>query len=252
MNRYPTEEKSFRDLLKRAVRLHYLTLKHTIPCILAMTIIKYIPIFLGLFFTNTIIMLFFYFLATTGILYFFSVALYITNSAFLDKTLSFKKGMQTIWKNKKIIFISFWTFVAGVFFLYYCANYGTFFFAKLSHDSSLSHMKGFVLFILLCILATYIAMFYFSYSIVILDKKNIFPAFQESILLTEKNKLGVLFLFLILFMTLLLLTPGMIHEYLLSTYHLDMVFDFIALSVVVPIYINLLLFLIHDSKLQVQ
>ena len=38
MNRYPESELDFSDLLYRSVRLHYLTLKHTIFCILMITL----------------------------------------------------------------------------------------------------------------------------------------------------------------------------------------------------------------------
>lgn len=252
MNRYLTTELSGRALIKRSFRLHYLTLKHTMLCIVAIIIIKYVTLILNSLIENSVAHIVFYIIAATAILYFFSVALLTTHQAFLDKPKLLLHTMKAIWKNKWPIAATFWMFVIGLLFLYAVIIFGIPLLSKLFHASASSAATGLPLFIALCLLFTYLSIFYFSFPLVIFDKKRILSSFYNSAILTEKNKLSVFFLFSILGLTLLLLTPGMIHEYLLSTYHLDIVFDFIVLCVVLPIYINLLLFAIHDSKLQLQ
>lgn len=71
MTRYPMQELSFSELLKRSVRLHYLTLKHTIFCILFMTITKYACILLLGLFLNTYSQDVIYIVAALIMAYFF-------------------------------------------------------------------------------------------------------------------------------------------------------------------------------------
>lgn len=251
MNRYPDNELTFSALFKRSMRLHYLTLKHTIFFILGITLLKYFSV-LAIAITTGYAHQVIYIIAALIILYLFSAALLSAQRAFLDKPESALNAVKTIWRRVLPIYVTLLIYVVGMVILYYLIEYAALAVDKLLHEPQSSSLHGGSLILMTAVLFTYIAMLYFAFPLVIIDEKSVGKAFYDSAVLTEKNKAGVLLLILILCATLVLLTPGAVHEYFLSLYHLDAVFDFVVLCVATPIYINLLLLLINDSKQQLQ
>ncbi|MCX7125130.1 MAG: hypothetical protein NTU49_05130 [Gammaproteobacteria bacterium] len=254
MTRYPMQELSFSELLKRSVRLHYLTLKHTIFCILFMTITKYACILLLGLFLNTYSQDVIYIVAALIMAYFFSAAMLATHNAFNDRPKPINDTLKEIWGRTLQIDTTFIFYVGGIFIVYYFSKLLLLIFDKLFHNLLSHPLSGSDngIFISMIFTFVYLAMFYFSFPISVIDKKSAKKAFSESVLLTEKNKWGIFISFGIISITTLLITPGMIQEYFLSMYHLDVLFDFVVLCVAVPLYINLLLFLINDSRVQVK
>ncbi|MCX7121238.1 MAG: hypothetical protein NTZ67_05645 [Gammaproteobacteria bacterium] len=250
MNRYPSAEISLKSTLKLSMRLHYLTLKKTIPCIALMMLVKYLAVFFIAVFPEVYMQLLCFFVGSLAIAYFFSVALLAAHHSFIDQpkpTLElFKEVNHRIFQ----ILLTYFLYIAGIVFILVAAKLIVRALNQLYFHGSLSVSDGGGLIILFIVFMTYVALFYFAYPINVIDKKSIKISFYDSALLTEKNKVGVLMLFSILLIVLILLTPGTIHEYFLSMYHLDFIFDFIVLCVGVPFYINLLLLLINDSKQQ--
>lgn len=250
MNRYPTEVVATRKLLRRAVRLHYLTLKHTIFFLLLITATKYAAVLLIDLVPNLYLDIVIEIIAAVFVVFFFSAALLSTHRSFIDKPFqSNKESLKIIWQEKQKIYATFFIYAIGVVAAYYVAQCIVLLGDKLLHATSpMEHpyvlMIGFVVF------AMYVLMFYFSFPLSIIEKKSIPILFRDSVLLGEKNKFGVVFLCCMFAAVILLLTPGMIHEYLLSTYHLDALFDFIVLCVAAPIYFNFLLFMMSDAKVQ--
>ena len=251
MNRYPDNVMSFSDLLKRSIRLHYLTLKHAIFFILMITLIKYLSI-LVLAFTPMRAHKVVYIVAALIIAYLFAAALLSVQRAFFDRSESVLSAIKTIWRRILPIYTTLLTYVVGIVVIYYLTDYATMAVDKVLHEPTTSGLHGGTLIFMTAIMFVYIAMFYFSFPISVIDEKSMRRAFYDSALLSEKNKFGILVLFLILGSTLMLLLPGAVHEYFLTVYHLDAVFDFVVLCVATPIYINLLLLLINDAKKQVQ
>lgn len=250
MNRYPETELDLSVLLKRSIRLHYLTLKHTIFFILAMTVVKYLSILLLALFPGHLVHIAVYVVAVLLIVYFFAAALLAAQRAFTDQPLSTLDAVKSVWKRILPIYGTFLAYVIGAVVVYHLGNYLVIGVEKLLHESL--DVSGITLIISTAFLLVFVAMFYFSFPLSIIDEKPIHQAFYDSVLLTEKNKFGILVLFLILGATLILLIPGAMHEYFLTLYHLDAVFDFVVLCVATPIYINLLLLLINDAKKQMQ
>ncbi len=250
MNRYLNNEITFSIMLKQAVRLHYLTLKHTIPFILAITIIKYAAVLLASLFSSDYVRDVIYIIAGLGIAYFFAAALLTTHRAFIDKSTTVFDIVSDIAKRIKPIFITLLVYVAGVIAIYYFMQLVLIGVDRLIVDrTSALHGGMAIISAMFCIL--YAAMFYFSFAIAVIDEKPFHKAFYNSALLSEKEKFSVMVLFIIFFAVIILLTPATISEYLLSSYHLGALFDFVVLCVAVPLYINLLLLTINDAKQQV-
>jgi len=248
MNRYPNNEMSLGDIFNRSVRLHYLTLKHTILCIFFITIVKYISMIL-IQSVSTQYQYLIYVIAATAIVYFFSAALFATHRAFIDESQSIRVTLKTIWHRAIQIYTTFAAYIIGIILVDYLSKLLVLGIDKIFHQAITSN--GVTLIVTTILVMVYIATFYFAFPITVIDEKPAHKAFYISALLTEKTKFAVLISFMILSAVILLLTPGMINEYLLSTYHLDALFDFVVLCVAVPLYINLLLFIIHDAKQQV-
>ena len=249
MNRYPTAISSYTQLLKQSFRLHYLTLKHTIFFIILLIAVKYFSVVLSLFITSRIILDSFYFIATLLAIYLASGALLAAHESFMDRSKSFVDIFSEVKKNIVNIYATFFLYIAGSVAMWYVARFFNLAIEKiLAHEFSAVH--GFAFIISLTLIIIFAAMFFFSYPLSVIDSKQIHKTFYNSLVLSDKSKFGIFVLFFILMAIDVLISPTSLEEHFLSTYHLGMVFDFVVLSVMLPLFINLLLLTIHDAKLQ--
>lgn len=249
MNRYPNAEASFTQLLKNSFRLHYLTLKHTIFFIFMITALKYISFILTLYISNEIGQTIIYFIAALFAIYLFSAALLSTHDAFMDRSKTFSDALWEIKKNATHIYVTFFAYIIGIL-----CTYG---FAKLLGlavyhllDKYFSAVHGFTMILSATLILMFIAMFLFSYPLSVIDSKKIQDAFYDSMVLSDKSKFGIFVLFFMMIAIDILTSPASLQEYFLATYHLGVLYDFVVLCVMLPLFINLLLLLIHDAKLQ--
>lgn len=249
MNRYPTAETSVTQLFKQSFRLHYLTLKHTIFFILLMTIVKYIAAIFTLFVSNEIARTILFFFATLAGIYLFSAALLATHESFMDRSKSFTDILTVIKKNVVNIYSTLFIYIVGIICTWYVAKLLNFSIEKML-GSYFSAVHGFTFILSVTLILMFIAMFFFSYPLVVLEAKKIKNVFYESLILSDKNKFGIFVLLFLLLATDMLISPVSLQEYFLSRYHLGVLFDFVALCVMLPLFINLLLLTIHDAKLQ--
>lgn len=249
MNRYPIDEQSFLSLLQKSLRLHYLTLKHTIAFIICITVVKYFAVWIEDLSSSLIFEYVIDFIAACGIAYFFAAALLATHRAFVDQPDTTKNIINKINMRVKPILMTFIIYIlGGVIVVLFGKSLGL---AIEKFFPNSTNAAGFILLVRIILLMAYIALFYFSFPLSVIDEKPAAQAFYASVVLTEKQKWGVFVSFFIFAITILLLTPATISEYFFSVYHVDIVFDFIVLCIAVPLYINLLLFLINNAKKQV-
>lgn len=250
MNRYPNAEASLTQLLKKSFRLHYLTLKHCIFFILLITVVKYGAVLFTLFISNSVLQAIIYSIAGLLMIYLFAAALLSTHEAFMDRSKTFVDTMAEIKKNATNIYATFFAYIIGIL-----CTYGVAKLLGLAIDNLLdkyfSAIHGFTMIFSVTLILMFLAMFLFSYPLAVIESKKIQNAFYDSVVLSDKNKLGIFVLFFILIAIDMLISPAALQEYFLSTYHLGALFDFVVLCVMLPLFINLLLLVIHDSKLQV-
>lgn len=248
MNRYPTEALSVRNLLKLSIRLHYVTLKQVIACVLVITIVKYFCVLLGKLYPVIASQLIISGVAIILTIYFFAAALLAAHRAFIDHPISVGEAIKTIGRKSVKIYTTFFAYFFGTMAVYFFAKFSAMRILKLLHMQTTSSPGVILYMAFLCML--FLALFYFSFPITVIDDKPVHKAFYESALLTEKNKLGILLSVCIFFMAYVLMMPKMLHEHFLVVYHLSALFDFVVLCVSIPLYINLLLLLMNDSKQQ--
>jgi|GEM_PF-5827439 len=249
MNRYPIAEASFTQLLKNSFRLHYLTLKHIIFFIFLITALKYTSYIFTLLVSNGIAQTIVNCIIVLLAVYIFSAALLSTHDAFMDRSKTLPDALLEIKKNATNIYATFFAYIVGIA----C----TYAFAKLLGlavyhllDKYFSSLHGFTTILLATLMLMFIAMFFFSYPLAVIDSKKIQNAFYDSLVLSDKNKFGIFILFFIMIAINILISPASLQEYFLSTYHLGVLYDFVVLCVMLPLFINLLLLLINDAKLQ--
>lgn len=247
MNCYPMAELGLGELLKRTVKLHYLSLRYSVFCILLITITKFLGTSLPIFLKNTYLGWGMYIISGLIISFFYFSALLATHRAFTDAPKTIQDAMKTIWDDKKRIYAVFLAYVGSIVALDYLMI-GIIYLEDRLFPSVAVH--GITMLLLTAILLSFVAMFFFAHSIAVIEKKSFREIVRSSLILGEKNKFGIFVLFAMLFIVVLLLAPNTMHEYYLSAYHLNPLYDFIVLSVLLPIYLNFTLLIINDSRQQ--
>lgn len=250
MMKYPSNELMISQTLWKALRLHYVTLKHVVVYALLIALTKSLTVFLiGLYpgneiFLNCVTVVFWLLIAA-----FVSFSLYVTHQTFIDKPVSFLNGFRATLLRFPKFYFTVLLLIVGAIVIFYFGEFLMLVLAKLLNESSPFH-KATVLVISAMILA-YVAIFSFLLPLTIMEeKKPLLKLISESVLLSEKNKFGVMILFMLLLSTILLLLPGTLHEEFFKKYHVDILFDFVVLAVMLPIILNFLLLIINDSKRQ--
>lgn len=249
MNRYPNTETNLTQLFKSSFRLHYLTLKQTIFFILLITVVKNIAMIFALYVSNGIAQSVVYFIAGLLMVYLFSAALLSTHESFMDRSKTFTDTLAEIKKNVVNIYVTFFAYIVGILCAYGVARLLALAIHHILRNYSFP-LHGVTVILLATFVLMFLAMFLYSYPLAVIDSKKIQSAFYDSLVLSDKNKLGIFVLFFIIIAIDVLISPASLQEYFLSSYHLGVLYDFVVLSVMLPLFINLLLLLIHDAKLQ--
>lgn len=251
MNRYPTHELSLWQLFKQSFRLHYLTLKHSIFFILVLTLVKFGATLLLNYFSNYLVQDAIFFIAILLGVFFFSAALFAAHESFTDHSRKLIDVLTEIKGNLVNIYAAFIAYLAIIVGSNVLANLLNMLVRKLLTNID-SPVYGATTIISLVIILMAIGMFSLIYPLAVIDKKKIRNAFHDSLLLSDRSKFGLLALFFMLIVINLLVSPRALQEYFLSSYYLSPIFDFIVLCVMIPLFINFLLLLINDAKLQVK
>lgn len=246
MNRYPDNELTFTEMVLRAIRLHYLTLKYTIVIIIALTLLKSVLLTITRFFPSDAMQYLITLIAILGVTYLVSVALLSTHQAFIDQPKSLNSVLKTTLERLPMLYATLALYILGSVVVYYFVKLLLMAIAKLINEPSPMHAA--LLLIGISFVVGYFVIFSFALPLCLIEKKSLRDAFYESLLLTEKNKFGVFMLFMIFGAMTFLVLPNSIHEHLLNLYHLDLVFDLIALSVAFPIFINLFLIVMNNCQ----
>jgi hypothetical protein len=248
MQCYPDKEMSTLGLVKQITRLLYTSFKKSLVWIVLIALVQHASISwlatFGGFYGQAVIDM----LALILIAFFFSVALYSSHHAFIDQPVSMMGSIKAIWQKKIHIFSVLLMYVVGAILVYYAVELIIQGVDRLLHEPSALH--GLTLILTTAFLLMYVAMFYFAFPLAVIDEKPFPSVFYDSLLLTEKNKTGVIVLLMILGALIIMMTPGMAYMDYLMAYHLQFLYTLVLLCIAVPIYINLLLLLIHDSKKQ--
>jgi hypothetical protein len=251
MNRYPAEVLSLGQMVKHAFRLHYLTLKNTIFFILLLVMVKYFSAVFSLFFTNPIIDGALSIVTLLFGIFLFSAAMYSTHASFMDHKNSFSGAFYATKQNALSIYAAFFAYVGIILLGYLIAKlFGMIIFKLVSDFRSPVH--GLRVILSATIVLMTVGMFFFVYPLAVIDPKKITKTLYNSLVLSDKSKIGIFTLLFIIIAIHLLISPASLQEFFFSTYHLGVVYDFVVLSVMVPLFINLLLLIINDAKLQLK
>lgn len=249
MNRYPTEQLTLSQTCLRALRLHYLTLRHVVLYVALIALTKNIAVFLmGLYTGNRYVEVIVQLVALILIVAFFAAALLATSRAFDDKATSVSQEWRPTLALLPKVYTALIIYVVGAAIMFFVGDFLVRVVERLVDDHSPVHGATSILGIAL--LFVYISMTFFLIPVAVTDNLSISQTFYKSISLSEKNKFGIFLLYFILLIIYVLLMPGTLHEAFMSHYHVTVLFDFVALSVMGPFFLNMLLLILNDSKLQ--
>ncbi len=246
MNYYPDQGMTFNEMVLRSIRLYYVTLKHIALSVLLLVLLKIVMVLAAPFFPEKIAEITAPIVATLVSVYLLSVSLLSAHQVFLDHPEPLSTVFLTVFKQLKIIYSALILYLVGSVVVFYLVKFFLIAAERLINQPSPVHTG--VLLIGFCFVLVYFAIFAFVIPLCLLDKMPLFSSFRESLFLTEKNKLSVLMLFVIGGMITFIVSPGALHEQWLHAYHLSWLFDLIALFVFTPLFVNLFLLIINDSK----
>jgi len=246
---YPREEISLLKMFKLSFRFHLNTLRYALFPILFLAFCSLFFRQADNFIANATAILALKYLSIVIFFFFFSAALYNAHQFILNTPCEIKEGLKKT--------VRFFPKALAVLLLYLVGikaiTFGMHFFKQgvLYLDPSAGNtIIGLLVIIKVTMILLFIFMFAFSYPLVAIDQTSISKSFYNSILLSEKNKFGVLILFFIIaLITSFLNNPGKIATFF-QTYHLMPVYDLFILFIFIPCLINLLLLMINDSKRQ--
>lgn len=248
MSLYPEKELELKGLLKLSFLQHWATLKYAFICIIFMTLIKYAGIVAQHVFLNhdAVVAVDAVFFLLMG--FFFSTAIFAAHRSF-TATLPVNDALKAIWRQLPRIIGTLCAYILGIFILYYAMHYLVIAIHHFDHHKdpmaqNIARVLGFV------IIMVFVCMFFFSYPLSVIDEKSIQDNFYNSAMLSEKNKMGIFILFFIISTTFSVLLASVRIEWL-AIYHLNIIYDFLALCIFLPFFINFLLLLINDSKQQI-
>ena len=81
-----------------------------------------------------------------------------------------------------------------------------------------------------------------------MEKSDVYRPPKYSVM--QKFGVFIALLFFLMGMIYTLVSPATLQEYFLTVYHLQGLYDFVVFCVFIPLFINILLMVVHDSKLK--
>lgn len=247
---YPTEEVNLSKMFRLSFRQHFLAVKYLFLPILLLLFAK--PLFqsLDVASLNPYLLLaskYFYFFI---FILLFSPGLLSVHAALNNQHQSYLASARIIMKNFfnifGAIFCYFLGFVLIALAMHFLMKGIRFFDPNAPHE-----IKLFLLLVEFSGTLIFLCMFFFSYALSIIDQTNILKSFRNSMMLSEKNKFGIFVLLFIISMLYSLIKGGADQIDFIQAHHLILAYDFFALIVFVPLFANLLLLLVNDSKKQI-
>ena len=244
---YPTTEVNFSKIVKLSLRHYFKTFCYSLICIILLFLATR-PNLLS--FANLYSQLTVKYVFIIAIFFFFSVALLAAHLAFKGvENQGYKSAFKKICKRVLNIAGTIIVYAVGILIILYATHYMRIGILHVDVNASQT-IKGLLIMLELVFLGVFLCMFFFSYPVSVIHEKSIPKSFLYAALLSEKNKIGIfLLLFIITLPYSLMRNHGMDFQFV-AQHHLSFVYDFVVLSFFVPVFINLLLLFINDSKNQ--
>ena len=247
---YPAQEQTFSELSMTALRQHYATLKAIFVYLIAFTALK------GFYFSALDLSISPYAKIAIHVavaiiaLFLIAAGLLVADRAFKGEPLSFKASFLAALQRLPRAFAFLVLYIAGAYLARYFGWLLLYSIGKLINEQSAVHSA--MLLISLIFLAVFMAIFCLMVPLSIVEEKVSVRMVYESIIISGKQKFGILVLFLIVFFSGMFLSPVLFFHKLdfVKNYGLGSLVDFIILSIVAPFFINVLLLIINDGKIQ--
>lgn len=247
---YPSKPLTYFRILLKSLRHHPIVLKQTILLIAVMVIVKDLFIYLGGLPSNIYLRWLFMVLISVVLIYLWSVMLYLTSELFSARVISLQSAIQRVNKRLLQIYGCCLTYVIGAALLVAFANFLLLIAKRYDADIPLVMESLWVVVLGGIPTLVYLISCLFALPIVIMEDVGVFAAFNQSRRLVKRRWFGVFGVYMIFLITMLLTSPNTIHAHLLRHYHIEVLFDFVVLCVMLPIFTNAVLFMLNDLRLK--
>ncbi|MDP1573846.1 MAG: hypothetical protein Q8L78_02770 [Coxiellaceae bacterium] len=244
---YPSNEVNFSKMFRLSLQHHFKTFCYSLVCI----ILLFFSVTLSnkLTISNPYIYLVAKYLFIAVWLFFFSAALLATHFAFSAAGEGYGAAFKKTCARLPAIAGTIIMYLAGIIIILYATHYMRVGILHVDVNASQT-IKGLLVILELVVLAVFVCMFFFSYPLCVINEKSLKKSFLDSAYLSEKNKMGIFLLLFIITLPYSLLIKKGLDFHFIAQYHLSFLYVFVVLSFFVPLFINLLLLLINDSKNQ--
>lgn len=255
MNTYPKREITFRKMFQLSFRQHFSTMYYGFFCIALLFLIAFMH---AHFLQNVhdhsfapVTILGFKVIYVLFFIFFFSVALLNTHQAFSGQGYHYTDAFRKICLRMPRLLLILGIYIGGMCLLIYLLRglHTAIFYLDKQADSAVEFVVDFFS---LIVFLLFICIFFFSFPLAVIKHDSLSTTFKESMLLSEKNKTGIILLLFFITMTYsLLLSQGQDISFV-ARHQLGYLYDFLVLCVMVPLCMNFLLLLINDAKQQIK
>ena len=248
---YPLTQSTFSALFMRSLKSHLLTLKNSFIYLVLFVALKQLYFFAIAMPLGTASLVMLNILCALLTLFFFSAALLAIDHAFKGQPISFGRAFVIALNRTPKVYLATILFLLGSYITFYFGRFLIIAVGKLIQDQSAVHSA--MLLVSLIMVAVFVAMFCLALPLSAIEKKPLWPTFFESLYLSDKLKFGIFMLFFIGYWLSIFMSPVLFFHAsaFVKQYDLGWAVDLLLIFIVGPIFLNLLLLLINDGKIQV-
>lgn len=246
----PTVPITLGQVFLKSLRQYGPVLKKIILIILIAVLIKNSYLYLGGMPTTNWLRYLIEIMITIVIGYFVFVGLYMTNKVINHQSFSFIDALKQSWPLVIQAYLASIIYIIMFVILYFLAH----FILHLIRPTGLNAplYRGLVYFFVTSLpFLLFIVFSFFTIPLIIIDEVGVLAAFITSFrLIGSKNWLNSFGLYVIFVLIFLIVDPYTRHGEFLARYHLNALFDFIILSIALPLFYSMIVFTLNDLKVR--
>jgi len=248
----PSTPSPFMSLLGRSIRHHFSVFRKIVLLVVFLVVVKDAYIYWGGMPSNP------YLYGLVGIvmglliLYLLVAMLYVAHCVFNNEDIDWRSALKDTFSRMGRVLVAFVVFVVVPALLFMFAHWiERLIIAGDSHPSSYSSLI-LVLSVGIPVMLAYLY-YFFTIPLIVAENFGVWPAFKRAPRLVGRDWQDLVRVFGVYACGIaiwILISPDTLHGHLLKVYQVSAVFDLIALSVTLPIIMNLVVLMRHDLKLR--
>ena len=251
MSRLPTNIIDPFTVFDHAVRNHLAVFKRSILLIVLITLSEAFIYYLGHVVASPVVSVIFEVIGVLLFLYFYGAMLYQTQSYLDGQDVSAKEALLEM-PGRYLQLLACAALILLIVTLYYLL---------ITHvmqwwvgDTQHATIKSMIIFILLGVapILIFLVFMIFAVPLVVIDGLNPLRACQKSYLIIDTRWIQAFTVYACMGLIYILVSPHTLHAHFLMHYHVFMISVFVVYCVLLPFFVNYMLFMINDLKLRTE